>query len=109
MSTNFISYALYVRVTEENDEAIEEQLNQLIKEVISDSEAFDLGMHVYVDNGYTGYDATRPAYSQMKKDIKMLGLTDIYVTNMNRLTRDTEELDAWLELEEEGLYITETN
>lgn len=109
MSIDFMSNAIYVRVTEENDRLMEEQLNQVIKQVLADGQTFNLGMHVYVDNGYTGYDATRPAYSQMKKDIKLLGLTDIYVTNINRLTRDTEQLDEWLELEEEGLYITETN
>lgn len=91
--------AFYIRTSTKNNDGVKEQFEELAQMALQDADGLAVNARIYVDAGYSALDLKRPEYLRLKEDIKTLDLHTIYVTDMDRLTRDPIELAVWEELQ----------
>lgn len=92
--------ALYVRLSvedsgKENGDSIENQIS-LVEKFIEGKDEFEF-YHLYVDNGSSGVNFSRPAFSEMMDAIKAGKVNCVIVKDLSRLGRNYLDAGTYLE------------
>lgn len=92
--------AIYCRLSREDGDRPESDSignQKKMLEAYIESHADLEAYHVYTDDGYTGTNFNRPAFSQMIKDIEAGYITCVLVKDLSRFGRDYIETGRYLE------------
>lgn len=98
-NTNLIT-ALYCRLSQEDlraGESLSIENQKLILKKYAEDNGFK-NLRFYVDDGFSGTDATRPSYVQMMNDVYDEKVGTVIVKDQSRLGRDHLETDKLMEL-----------
>lgn len=99
-SNNDLITALYCRLSKED--SLDGESNSITNQKrIIKKHAVQLGLHncvFYVDDGYSGTNNSRPAYTQLKQDIEAGKIGTVIVKDQSRLGRDHLETDIMMEI-----------
>ena len=100
ISSEKLATVIYARLSEENngygtDDSIETQI-KLLKEYVKQHENLSL-TEVYVDNGFSGTNFSRPEFEKMMEMVKRGKVKCIVVKDLSRLGRDYLETGYYLE------------
>ena len=85
--------AVDCRVGRSDDLALFIQKDQLTR--LANARGYD-NLVYYQDNGYSGLDFDRPAFSAMQKDIKAENINRVLVVDISRIGRNTQLVFDWL-------------
>lgn len=91
--------ALYVRLSvEDNGKESDSICNQisLLEKYVSERPYLE-AIDIYIDNGYTGTDFARPAYTRMMNDVKIGRINCVIVKDLSRLGRNYIETGDFIE------------
>lgn len=105
MEKTNLRVALYCRVASADQLGLEHQ--DAILQVYADERGYS--DHVsYLDNGYSGLDFDRPAFSRLNADIQNGKIDAVLVRDVSRIGRNYLEVVSWIdEVEKKGVvFIT---
>ena len=100
--TKIWSVALYIRLSQEDNENEKKESNSIIsqKNLLNEfvNENYDLTIYdTYVDDGYTGTDFNRPGFQRLLLDIKKENINCVLVKDLSRLGRNYIEVGKYIE------------
>lgn len=99
-NTNTLLTALYCRLSQEDmriGESMSIENQRLMLTEYAEKNGFK-NIKLYVDDGFSGTDNTRPAYVEMMNDVKNGLVGTVIVKDQSRLGRDHLETDRLLEI-----------
>ena len=99
-NTNTLITALYCRLSQEDmriGESMSIENQRLMLTEYAEKNGFK-NIKLYVDDGFSGTDNTRPAYVEMMNDVKSGLVSTVIVKDQSRLGRDHLETDRLLEI-----------
>ena len=99
-TTNNLITALYCRLSHEDmraGESLSIENQRLMLTEYAEKNGFK-NIKLYVDDGFSGTDNTRPAYVEMLEDVKNGLVSTVIVKDQSRLGRDHLETDRLMEL-----------
>lgn len=85
--------AAYCRVGRSDDLALFIQKDQLTR--LANARGYD-NLVYYQDNGYSGLDFERPAFSAMQKDIQAGNINRVLVVDISRIGRNHQLVFDWI-------------
>jgi len=98
-SINKRTIAVYDRTATTDDAAIKRQRAYFAKYAKGQ-------IAYYMDNGYSGLDYNRPAFSKLNRDISDGKVTQVIVRNLSRIGRDTIRTINWIkDIENQGVSV----
>jgi len=86
--------AIYCRVAQKNDFAMESQEQKLLR--FAEQEGFEVAA-VFKDNGAVGHGFDREGYKLLREVIKCGEVDTVLVNNLDRISRDYAQLASQLE------------
>lgn len=95
--------AIYCRVANEDNEAMQSQLRtmRIFAQELGFADCIE-----YLDNGYSGISSQRPAFAKMNEDIRAGHIQTIFVKDEARLYRSFHLFRAWLDdMEKQGVDV----
>ena len=95
MSGRKYKVALYCRVASADQLSLDTQCNRLSSYAIGQGFESDT-LQVYADNGFSGLNFDRPAFSQMEQDIKAGIIGAVIVRDMSRIGRKHIDVLCWI-------------
>jgi len=87
--------AFYARFARESDEEVVAVQQNLLRDF-----GLKLGFEnskEYCDNGYSGLNIDRPAFSEMKRDIETGEIDVVIVKDISRIARDYSLIGDWID------------
>lgn len=95
--------AIYCRTAQPDDLAIFAQRDRLTR--LANARGYD-NLVYYQDNGYSGLNYERPAFSEMQKDIQAGDIHCVLVVSISRIGRNSPSASNWLnELRLAGIVV----
>ncbi len=85
--------AVYCRTAQPDDLAIFTQRDRLTR--LANARGYD-NLVYYQDNGYSGLDFERPAFSEMQKDIQAGNTNCVLIVGISRIGRNNQLVSNWL-------------
>lgn len=85
--------AIYCRTAQPDDLSIFAQRDRLTR--LANARGFD-NLVYYQDNGYSGLDYERPAFSEMQKEIQAGNINCVLVVGISRIGRNNQSVSNWL-------------
>ena len=95
MSDRKYKVALYCRVASADQLSLDTQCNRLSSYAIGQGFESDT-LQVYADNGFSGLNFDRPAFSQMEQDIKAGIIGAVIVRDISRIGRNSFDVLGWV-------------
>ena len=84
--------AVYARTTTEDWGSLEKQTNLSLRSLLSEETQNACMFTMYVDFGYDGTNESRPAYNALLNDMSSGKVSELVITDMERLSRSAAAL-----------------
>jgi DNA invertase Pin-like site-specific DNA recombinase len=107
MERSEMKVALYIRLAQEDVPLIGAQEKMLRQ--FAEQQGFTDAV-CFIDNGYSGLNLNRPAFSEMEKAIRAGEIHTVLVRDISRIGRNIHDVPAWMDwLNERGVKLITLN
>jgi len=91
-----LKVAVYIRLAREDEEIIESQKDEVMQFVEEQGYNKYGNVRIYADNGVSGLDYNRPAFSEMSDAIERGEINTVIVKSIDRIGRDFIATGSWI-------------